>query len=243
MNAVRNALITGGAKGIGRAVAQSLAARGFGVVICYNESESEARALADELNRTGRALAVQADITDGEAVTRLKQRCDAFGGIDTLVNNAGVALVKLFQDVTDAEYDRVMQVNVKGAFSVTRAFLPDMISNRFGRIINISSVYGVAGGSTEVVYSMSKAALIGLTKALAQEVALSGVTVNAVAPGAIDTDMTAGLSPDDRRYTEQEIPMGRFGRPQEVAAVVAMLAEQSSYVTGQVINVTGGWLA
>lgn len=235
----RVALVTGGAKGIGLAVTEALLSDGFNIVICYRTSGDAAKAVADKWG--SRVLAVQTDIACPDQISALKTACDAFGRVDTIVNNAGIALTKLMQDVTDEEYDRVMQVNVKGAFGVTRAFLPDMIHRRFGRIVNISSVWGVIGGSMETVYSMSKAALIGLTKALSKEVALSGITVNAVAPGAIDTDMTVGLSAADRKATEEEIPLGRFGRPTEVADVVKLLVRKESYITGQVIGVNGGW--
>lgn len=241
METYRNALVTGGGKGIGRAVARALARAGFGVVIAYNTSERAAMALCDELNGTSRATAVQADLTHTDGVAAVRAACTAFGGIDTLVNNAGVSLEGLLQDVTDEQYDRVMDANVKAPFRLIRAFLPDMLSSHFGRIVNIASIWGQVGGATETVYSASKAALIGLTKALAKETALSGVTVNAVAPGAIDTDMTAGLSAADRAAVAAEIPMGRFGTPEEVAEIVELLTRRTSYMTGQVIGVNGGW--
>ena len=242
MRSGRYALVTGAAKGIGRAVAETLVRDGFSVVLCYNTSEKEAAALKDTLSGTGNVAIVRADISCPEDVRRLKETCDAFGPVDTIVNNAGISLTKLFQDVTDAEYEAVMRVNAGGAFLVTRAFLPGMISAGFGRIVNIASVWGETGGSMETVYSMSKAALIGMTKALAKEVALCGITVNAVSPGAVDTDMTADLSAADRKATEREIPMGRFGRPQEIADVVSLLVRRESYITGQIIGVNGGWV-
>ena len=242
MRSGRCALVTGAAKGIGRAVAESLAAEGFDIILHYRNSEEQALALADKLKASRvRALAVRADLTDDGDLKTLKTVCDSFGRPDTLINNAGVSLTKLFQDVTDEEYDYVMDVNARALFKVTRAFLPDMLSARFGRIVNIASIWGEIGGSAEVVYSMSKAAVIGMTKALAKEVAPCGVTVNAVSPGAVDTDMTADLSPEDRVATEAEIPLGRFGKPQEIADIVSVLTKRDSYVTGQVFSVNGGW--
>ncbi len=238
---MRTALITGGAKGIGAAVARKLAADGMNVVIAYRNSKGQATQLADELNGRVRALAVACDVTDAKQVQALYRECrSAFGTVDTLINNAGVSLYKLLQDTTDADYDAVMNANCRGAFLTTRAFLPDMIAGRFGRIVNISSMWGVTGAAMETVYSMSKAAVIGLTKALAKEVGPSGVTVNAVAPGAIETDMLGGFSAQDLDALCDETPLGRIGKPTDIAAAVSYLASADSFVTGTVLHVNGG---
>lgn len=238
----RTVLITGGGKGIGAATAEAFAAAGFNVIVAYNRSKAAAEALANKLAAVTRAAALYCDVANRESVDALYTACKAFGRVDTLVNNAGVSLYKLFQHTSDADYDAVMQVNCRGAFTVTRAFLPDMIDARFGRIVNVSSMWGVVGASMETVYSMSKAALIGLTKALAKETAPSGVTVNAVAPGAIDTDMMKGFSAEERQTVAEETPLGRLGTPEDVAKSIVYLADENSFVTGSVLHINGGYL-
>lgn len=233
--------ITGGARGIGEAVVKEAAGK-YNVSFTYNSSKDRALALEDELNQKyGGVLAVQCDVSCEDsvknAVACAKKR---FGKIDVLVNNAGISSSKLFIDTSYAEWKRTFAVNVDGAFFATNAVLEDMLSRGNGAIVNVSSVWGVKGASMEVAYSASKAAIIGFTKALAKEVAPSNVRVNAVAPGAIDTDMM-------KVYTEQEvqelcqdsIPLGRLGTPKEVASAILFLA-QNEYVTGTVLEVTAG---
>lgn len=238
---MRTALITGGAKGIGASIARRLADDGMNVIVTYKNSRAQAEALADELNAKVRALAVRCDVTSGKDVRELKDVSRRiFGTVDTLINNAGVALYKLFQDTTDEEYDAVMDTNCRGAFHVTRAFLPDMISAGFGRIVFISSMWGRTGAAMETVYSMSKAALIGLTKALAKEVGPSGITVNAVAAGAIATDMLSTFSPREIEDLKEQTPLGRIGTPEDVAAAVSYLVARESFATGITLDVNGG---
>lgn len=233
---MRLAVITGGGKGIGAAVAKRLRGDGFDVILGYNRSQRAANELAAELGGT----AIPVDVTDSDSVAAFYAQCRKIGKVDTLVNNAGVALYKLFQDVTDDEYSAVMDCNCGGAFKITRAFLPDMISNGFGRIVNIASMWGVVGAAMETVYSMSKAAVIGLTKALAKEVGSAGVTVNAVAPGAMNTDMLADFTPQELADIVDRTPVGRIGTPDDVAAAVSYLVARDSFVTGEVLNVNGG---
>lgn len=239
----RTALITGGASGIGRAVTEAFAALDYNCVVAYYSSQKPAHDLIRSLNERGvGCMSVQCDVSDGKSVGNLYEKVHSvFGFVDTVVNNAGVSHIKLFTDETDADYARVMNVNFKGAADVIKRFAPDMISRGFGRIINISSMWGVCGASAEALYSASKAGLIGLTKALAKELGPSGITVNAVAPGLIDTPMNADLS---RAAIEEMIaatPMGRIGQPSDVAEAVCFLAgESASFITGQVLTVDGG---
>ena len=236
---MKNAVVTGAATGIGAAIVRSLRSDGFRVFVCYNTSEEKALHLCAELLS---CEAVRLDVTDPAAVAAAFSRIgQTWGAIDVLVNNAGVAQQKLFTDITDADWARMLGVNLSGAFYCSRAALPGMIRQKYGRIVNIASMWGQTGGSCEVHYSASKAGLIGMTRALAKETALSGVTVNCVSPGAIDTAMMASFSAPEVASLCEEIPMGRLGEPAEVAAAVSFLAsDAASYVTGQVLGVNGG---
>lgn len=232
---MKTIFITGGSRGIGEAVVRA-AATEYNVAFSFNKSADRAAALAKELG----AFAVQADVSDSASVdAAVKKVEDRFGGIDLLVNNAGVSSSGLLQDVSDGEWRRIFAVNCDGTFYVTRAVLPYMIKKQRGAIVNVSSIWGRVGGSCEAAYSASKAAVIGLTKALAKEVAPSNITVNAVAPGAIDTDMMKVYSSEDVKALEYEIPLGRLGTPGEVASAVMFLL-QNPYVTGQVLGIDGG---
>ena len=236
-------LITGGSRGIGRATARLFAENGCNVAVNYRRSAREAEKLCGELRREGaRAVAVQADVAVRADVDRMVDRIGReFGGVDVLVNNAGIAQQKLFTDITPAEWDRMLAVNLTGMFHCCQAVLPHMIHRKSGRIVNLSSMWGVTGGSCEVHYSAAKAGVIGLTKALAKELGPSHITVNCVAPGVIDTDMLAPLSASDRAALAGETPLMRLGTPLEVAHAIFFLAsDHAAFITGQVLSPNGG---
>lgn len=235
----RTVLITGGSRGIGAAAARIFAENGCSVAICCRKDRENARALAAELPD---AAAFFADVADEAEVTRMVSEVYArFGRIDVLVNNAGIAMQKLFTDTTAEDWARIFGVNVTGMFYTCRAVLPEMIHRKSGRIVNVSSMWGETGASCEVAYSASKAAVIGLTKALAKEVGPSGITVNCVSPGVIDTQMNGSLTEDDRRALCEETPLDRIGTDREAAEAIRFLAsERASFITGQVLGVNGG---
>ncbi|MBR6563686.1 MAG: SDR family oxidoreductase [Clostridia bacterium] len=233
---MKKALITGGARGIGEAISRALSREGYYLYIHCNKSVDAAKSLCEEL---GNAEYVCADLGDREAVKMLADRCK---DLDVLVNNAGVALVAPFDSVSVEDARRMYEINMLAPINLARAVLPSMISKKKGSIVNISSVFGESGGSCEVDYSASKAALIGFTKALAKEVGPAGIRVNCVCPGLIDTDMNDDLTFEDVESLCDEIPLERMGRENEVAECVAFLvSERASYVTGSVIDVNGGW--
>lgn len=235
---MKNVLITGASRGIGASAARLFAKNGYNVIINYNRSEKEAHALSDELG----ALAVCADVSDKAAVKAMTDEITKrFGGIDILINNAGIAQFKLFSDISESEWDRMFDVNVKGMFNCSQAVLPYMINRKKGKIINVSSIWGISGASCEVHYSAAKAAVIGFTKALAKELGPSGICVNCVAPGVIKTDMCASLSDEDISELVDMTPLSRVGTPDDVAATMLYLAsEAADFVTGQVISPNGG---
>lgn len=239
------AFITGGSRGIGRAVARRLAAEGCAVGIDYLQARDQALALEAELRSQGcRALAVRADVADRAAITAAIRRVeDAFGPVTALVNNAGIAQQHQFQDITDAFWRRLFAVNVDGAFHTIQAVLPHMIHVKAGAIVNVSSIWGQRGASCEAAYSAAKAALIGLTRSLAMELAPSGIRVNCVAPGVIRTDMTEVLGEETLADLAEQTPLGRLGTPEDVAAAVAfLLREEAGFVTGQVLTADGGFI-
>lgn len=239
----RVAVVTGGASGIGEAIVRALCRDGFAVAINYNSSEAEAHALASELSAKGsNVITVKADVSSSDEVNEMMNTVkENLGTPEVLVNNSGIAQQKLFTDITDDDWNRMIGVNLTGTFNTCRAVLPFMVHEKKGKIINISSMWGQVGASCEVHYSASKAGVIGLTKALAQEVAPSGITVNCVAPGAVETKMMASFTPEDIFSLCEEIPMGRLGKAEEIADVVSFLASDSaSYITGQIIGANGG---
>ncbi len=240
------AIVTGSSRGIGAAIAAALAAQGMNVVLNGSSerslaaAEEQARALAGSYG--GVALAVESNVADpDEAAALAAAALEAFGRVDVLVNNAGITRDGLAMRMAAEDFDAVVDVNLKGAFNCANAVLRPMTKQRHGRIINLSSVSGVYGNPGQVNYAASKAGVIGLTKALAKEVARKGVTVNAIAPGFIATDMTAALSEEQRAHALERIASGRLGEPEDVAALAAFLAsEDAAYITGQVICVDGG---
>ena len=236
---MRNVLITGSSRGIGAETARLFAKKGYHVCINYNRSENAALALLDELKNYS-VQAVKADVSKPDEV---KKMFAEISGIDILVNNAGIAQTKLFTDITNDDWNNMIASNLSSAFYCCRAALPYMIRQHFGRIINISSMWGQVGGSCEVHYSAAKAGIIGLTKALAMEEGLSGITVNCIAPGVIKTDMTSNLSEDDFTALKDETPTNSIGTPFDVARTVVFLAsDNSSFITGQVLGVNGGFV-
>lgn len=238
-------LVTGGSRGIGRAAVEKFARRGDRVILNYLQSQKEAEQLASRLNAEGfEVFPARADVSDSLQVRGMVAAGEErFGGIDVFVSNAGRALTGLLTDVTDEEWRALMGVTVDAAFYGCRAVLPGMIRRHRGRVVLVSSIWGITGASCEAAYSAAKAALIGLAKALAKEVGPSGVTVNCVAPGVMDTDMNAGLSLEERRVLCEETPLGRFGTPEEAADAIAFLAsEKASFITGQVLSPNGGFV-
>ncbi len=239
------AVITGSARGIGAATAALFARLGYNVVINYNTSEAEAKSLCAKICQDGgNAIAVKADVSKKDEVQFLFNEAKRnFGDVSVLVNNAGIAQQKLFTDITDEDYEQMFDCNVKSVFNCCQCALPDMIHNKYGRIINISSMWGIVGASCEVHYSASKAAVIGMTKALAREVAPSGITVNCIAPGVIDTPMNKGFDAETIEALKEETPVGRLGTAEDIARAVAFLAdEKSSFVTGQTLGIDGGFI-
>ena len=243
MNQGKVAVVTGGASGIGEAVVRRLCEDGYSVAINYNSSEAKAEALASELSLSGYTVGIyKADVSDStEANEMIKKINNEMGEPCLLVNNSGIAQQKLFTDITDEDWSRMIGVNLTGPFNMSRAVLPYMIHEKKGVIINISSMWGQTGGSCEVHYSAAKAGLIGLTKALAKETAPSGIRVNCISPGCVNTNMMSSFSQEDKKALCQEIPQERIGEPYEIASAVAFLAsDDASYITGQVLGVNGG---
>ena len=238
INRCKTALVTGASRGIGAAVARALAAQGCRVAVNYNHSKEEAEALAAEIG----GIAVQADVSDPRQVQEMVDKTlEIFCQLDILVCNAGVAWQGLFQQMDDNAWRRLMGVDLDGVFYSCRAVLPHMIHRKFGRIVNISSMWGQVGGACEAAYSAAKAGVIGLTKALAKEMGPSGITVNCVAPGVIVTDMTKPLGAQALEELAEETPVGRLGTPEDVAGCVSFLCSQAgSYLTGQVLAPNGG---
>lgn len=237
------ALVTGGGRGIGRAICLELARAGFDVCINYAASSAAAEQTAEECKAFGvQAVVLQADVTNpAECQTLVDTAAKTFGRLDVLVNNAGVNADKLILRMQEADFDKVIDTNLKGAFFCSKAACKLMMRQRYGRIINLSSVVGLHGNAGQSNYAASKAGLIGLTKSLAKEFAARGVTVNAVAPGFIETDMTAAMPEAAKTAALAAVPAGRIGEPAEVAHAVAFLAsEEAAYITGQVLCVDGG---
>ncbi|MDR0946147.1 MAG: 3-oxoacyl-ACP reductase FabG [Ruminococcus sp.] len=237
------AIITGASRGIGAAIAETFAENDINVIINFLSHEWEAKALRDKLNtKAGKNIAeiCKSDVSNPEDVLRLKNFCnEIFGECDILINNAGISLQKLITQTTTDEWDRLFDVNVKGVYLMTNAVLPEMINRKSGVIINISSVWGISGASCEVAYSASKASVIGFTKALSRELGPSGIRVNCIAPGVIDTPMTQVHSPETLADLCGETPLCRIGKPFDIAEAALYLAK-ADFMTGQVLTVDGG---
>lgn len=231
---MKKALVTGGSGGIGSAVCRMLSENNYMVYINYYSSEKKAQQLADNI----KGIAVKFDVSDRNDVNNAVK---SIGHIDLLVNNSGISEINTFDSVSPENADRILNINLKGTLNCSRAVLPDMIRNKSGVIINISSMWGECGASCEVDYSASKAGVIGFTKALAKEVAPSGIRVNCISPGFILTDMNRNFSDEDLKLIKEDIPLGIFGTPENIAdSVIFLASEKASFITGQILGVNGG---
>ena len=235
-------LVTGGSRGIGAEIVKMLAKENYSIVLNYNHSEKQAIQIQEELQKQGRQIAIfQADVSKREAVKKLIQfTINTFGTIDVLINNAGIAQEKLFTDITDNDWNTMLNTNLNSVFYCTQEALPEMIRKKEGCIINISSIWGITGSSCEVAYSTAKAGINGMTKALAKELGPSNIRVNAIAPGIIDTSMNEYLTKEEKQVIEQEIPLEKVGKTIDIARCVKWLMEDE-YTTGQIISINGGW--
>ena len=242
---MKTVIVTGGSSGIGKAIVYAFANAGYNVILNYNKSEQSAKAIINDLKDcNGIVEMFRADVSNKEEVEAMVEYAThEFGGVDVLVNNAGISHVGLFTEIEEQEFRRVIDVNLMGVFNTTQAVLnSSMLHNKNGTIINISSIWGLTGASCEVAYSASKAAVVGLTKGLAKELAPSNITVNSIAPGAIATDMIyKEYTEEEIKNIEKDIPMGRLGTPVEIANLALYLASDNArYITGQVISPNGG---
>ncbi|MBQ9958164.1 MAG: 3-oxoacyl-ACP reductase FabG [Clostridia bacterium] len=238
---MKTVLVTGGSKGIGRAICEIFLNKGYKVAFCYSKDDEAAKDfLAAKPSTSDKLRCYKVDVSvNNEVEQMVADIADNFGTVDILVNNAAIGCIKLFTDMSEIEWQRILSVNLTGAFNCTSAVLPDMIRKKSGHIINISSMWGVTGASCEVAYSTTKAGLIGMTKALAKEVGPSNIRVNCIAPGVIDTEMNANLSREDMSLLTDETPLGIIGTPLDIAKCALFLSE-SEFITGQVIGVNGG---
>ncbi|CAI9386273.1 3-oxoacyl-[acyl-carrier-protein] reductase [Niallia sp. Sow4_A1] len=237
------AVVTGASRGIGRSIAIELAKQGADIVVNYAGSVDRANEVVKEIEALGRkAISIQCDVSDGDSVNAMmKEALEAFGSIDILVNNAGITRDNLLMRMKDSEWDDVINTNLKGVFLCTKAVTRPMMKQRKGRIINITSIVGVTGNPGQANYVAAKAGVIGFTKTTAKELAQRNITVNAVAPGFITTDMTDKLTEEVKNSMLTQIPLGQFGRPEDIAnAVVFLASEDSSYITGQTLHIDGG---
>ena len=238
---MKTVLVTGGARGIGRAIVRRLVEKKYNILLDYNSSEVPALEMSKEFKNV---KIFRADVTDRNEVHDMVEFAKKkFGQIDILINNAGIASSALFQDTSFEEWNRLMNVNLNGVFHCTQEVLPDMIARHDGKIINISSIWGMVGASNEVAYSASKAAVIGMTKALAKEVGPSNIKVNCIAPGIVMTDMVSEYSLEEFDAIREQIPLGKIGSTEDIANLALFLcSDMSNYITGQVISPNGGWV-
>lgn len=235
-------VVTGGSRGIGAQIVKELATYGYTVILNYNNSENSAKSVGNELKKLGHAVDIfKADVSvSKEADNLINYTINKYGKIDVLINNAGISQTKLFTDITDEDWYKMLDNNLSSAFYCTREASKNMIHNKEGLIINISSIWGITGASMEVHYSASKAGMIGFTKALAKELGPSGIRVNAIAPGIIDTDMNKEYSNEEIENIKQEIPLEKIGKPESISKCIKWLIEDT-YTTGEVISINGGW--
>ena len=237
------AIITGASRGIGREIAKSLAKQNIKVIANYNNSEEKANELKKELEEEGIVVdIVKADVSKREEIKKLvNYAIENYGKIDILINNAGISEYKLFTDETDEDWNKVINTNLYSAFATSQEVIPNMIKNKNGCIINISSVWGMVGASMEVLYSVSKAGIDGLTKALAKELGPSNIRVNAIAPGIVDTDMCKNFTKEELKSITEEIPLERIGKVEDISKCINWLINDN-YTTGQIISINGGWI-
>ena len=241
----KTVIITGGSKGIGAATAIFFARRGYNVVINYNNSRESANILTRSLSEQGYSVSsFKADVSNRlDTDLMIKETVYRYGSVDVLINNAGIAMQGLITDIDDFDANKIFDINLKGVYNCCRSVTPVMVKQKSGKIINISSMWGQVGASCEVAYSAAKAGVIGLTKALAKELAPSNITVNAIAPGLIETNMNSNISVEDLNAFVEDIPLGRMGSADEVAAAALFLASDiADYITGQVLGINGGYV-
>lgn len=239
---MKTVIVTGGSRGIGAAIVKELALKKYNVVLNYNKSEKEAEKIKEELKENDINIEIfKADISDKKQAKELIEfTLNKFKNIDVLINNAGIDQIKPFMEITENDWNTMFKINLNSVFNCTQEALKNMIHNKKGCIINISSIWGITGASCEVHYSASKAAIDGMTKALAKELGPSNIRVNSIAPGLVNTEMNKELSREDLAELKKEIPLGRIAQPEEIAKSVEWLIEDE-YVSGQIISVNGGW--
>ena len=237
------AVVTGGSRGIGKAIVESLVRKNVKVIANYNQSEEKAKKLKEELEKENIEIDIfKADVSKREEVKKMiDYTIKKYGKIDILINNAGIDQEKMFQDITDEDWNNVMKVNLYSVFCATQEVISYMITQKNGCIINISSIYGINGGSCAVAYSATKAGIDGMTKALAKELGPSNIRVNSIAPGYIDTDMNEKYSEEEREQIKEETPLEKIGKPEDIAKCIEWLIEDN-FTTGQVISINGGWV-
>lgn len=237
------AIVTGASRGIGREIAKTLARKGIKVIANYNKSEKQAIELKEELEKEKIKIdIVKADVSKREEIKKLvKFTLDKYGKIDILINNAGISEYKLFTEETDEDWNKVIGTNLYSAFAMSQEVVPNMIHNKNGCIINMSSAWGIVGGALEVIYSVSKAGLDGLTKSLAKELGPSNIRVNSIAPGMIKTDMNKKFTEEELEELKNETPLEKIGKPEDIAKCVSWLVEDE-FTTGQIISINGGWI-
>ena len=237
------AIVTGGSRGIGKAIVEDLARKNIKVIANYNHSEEKAKKLKEELEKENILIDIfKADVSKREQVKAMVDNTiKKYGKIDILINNAGIAQEKMFQDITDEDWDNIVKVNLYSVFCTTQEVIPYMLNQKSGCIINISSIYGTNGGSCAVAYSATKAGIDGMTKSLAKELGPSNIRINSIAPGYIDTDMNEKYSEKEIEQIKEEIPLEKVGKPEDIAKCIEWLVEDN-FTTGQVISINGGWV-